>query len=356
MTTIEQRATQAGAELRQVAAERADAMGDAQQVVTAARWRVRRQVAVAGIGLLVAVAAVGSVLPRFGLVVDPVGRSATGWTGATVELPAGWQVASETLMPNGPREQFAASTAGLLPDGDRCAQVPEAALEQIGPTDALVMAQRLNPAAPDDPVTGTLRAFPDDALNRGVLRDCPSNGDRLDIYQFGVRLDGDGYWVLAAFGAQASDQRRAEALSVLNSFQPGPPGDTPTLSVLDGPQTADDIIPKAIRDQIGLEGRWAATARLARQTDGYRYYAFRQEPSARGASPQTCLLVLPDDSQRWSAGCSVDNGTSGGAIVGVSNGDVDAGLVHDGITNTAQLDDPTEEAAPVENNVFVRDQ
>lgn len=363
MTTIEQRAQQAGSDLRQVAEERAEAMGDAEHVVAAARRRVRRQGAVAAVGLVAVVAFIGVLLPRASVVIDPVAPPATVWTGATVELPEDWDVAAETLMPNGPREQFVASTAELVPGGDQCAQAPENAMEQLGPTDGLVMVQRLHPAQPDDPTLGRLQQWPDTARNQTTLRECPVNGDQLDVYWFHTQLDGDGYWVLAAFGEDAGDQRRAQGLSILNSFRPGSPDGSPELSALEGPQQADDIIPQTLREQIGLQGRWAATSRLARHTPGYTYYVYRNQPSQPAASPDICLLILPDDGPRWSAGCAGNSVTTRGPIVEVSNGDVVAGLVHDGITNTAELPDAdgsfkgiAEAALPVVDNVYVLDE
>lgn len=135
MNRIDEQLERAGTDLRVAADRRAQTLGDATAVVAAARRRNRLQTTTV-VGLLVAaMVTVGSLMSSAGLVIAPVAREVSVWTGATVELPDGWQVAPETLMPNGPTEQFVASTGDLPVGGDRCAQVPEAALEALGPTD-----------------------------------------------------------------------------------------------------------------------------------------------------------------------------------------------------------------------------
>lgn len=86
MTNIEQRSVQAGAELRQVADRRAEAMDEAGAVVTAARRRGRLRAGGAVAGLVLLLAVVGALLPRDGVVVDPAGE-ATSWVWS--QLPVG---------------------------------------------------------------------------------------------------------------------------------------------------------------------------------------------------------------------------------------------------------------------------
>ena len=293
MTSIEERSRRAGADLRQVAARRAEAMGDVDQVLGVARGRSRRQSAAVAAGLVLLVVAVGSLLPQPGIVVDPVTRDVTAWTGASVELPAGWEVATQTLMPNGPQEQFVASTSDLPVGGDECAQVPEAALEQLGPTDALVVVQRLHPSQPDDPTLGTLDRWPADARNQTSFRQCPANGDELDMYWFHAQLDGRGYWVLGAFGPQADAQRRAEALSILNSFQPAgtrPAAQTQTVVVPDV-RGLDLAQARPRLERVGLQAAVAGGADW-QDADGPDAVVVAQEPPADATVPTGATVGL----------------------------------------------------------------
>lgn len=237
MNRVEQRAEEAGAELRRLAERRARTMDGPDSVALAAKRRGRLQTAAAAAMVLLVAVTVGSLLVRPGVVIDPVAREVTTWTGATVDLPDGWEVASETLMPNGPVEQFVASTAPLPVGGDTCAQVPEAAMEQLGPDDALVSVQQLHPAEPSDLVLGEIETWPAENRNQTTARECADNGDQLELYWFHTQLDGTGYWVLAVFGLSASEERKAEALSILNSFQPA----------VDGPDAAEGVVVPDVR-------------------------------------------------------------------------------------------------------------
>lgn len=293
MTSIEQRSMQAGDHLRQLAEARADAMGDAEQIVTMARRRGRWQIVAATVGIGLLVTAVGSMLPRAGIVVDPATREVTAWTGASVQVPPGWQVASETLMPNGPQEQFVASTSDLPVGGDQCAMTPEAALEQLGSSDALVVVQRLHSAEPDDPMLGRVERWPEHARNQTALRDCPSNGNELDMYWFHAQLDGTGYWVLGAFGNQASEQRRAEALSILNSFQPAGVGTATEASSVVVPDVRGVALAQARTrlQQVGLEAAVASGADW-QDPDGSDAVVVSQEPPADATVPSKAIVGL----------------------------------------------------------------
>jgi hypothetical protein len=147
--------------------------------------------------------------------------------GFTAMLPGGWELASRSLTPglSNPVEVLAAGTVpDAQPSEGPCGHVPVGALERIGPRDGFVTVQERygEPRFPARPARFTLprRAEQSDAT------ECARNGDQLDAYLFGFRDAGRGFHVLVALGRDASPQRRAEALALLDSlrFEPGPQG------------------------------------------------------------------------------------------------------------------------------------
>ena len=99
----------------------------------------------------------------------PPGTSVLDRYGVIVTYPSGWALAPETLTPTltDPSEVFALGTYPLRPGGSGCAQFPTNAIEDLGPTDALVwLADRLL-VHPDtvqrpEPLDAWLRAQPSD--------------------------------------------------------------------------------------------------------------------------------------------------------------------------------------------------
>lgn len=291
MNTVDRRAEQAGSQLRRAAQQRAQTMDDPSSLVRRAGRRGRFQAATATALALLVVVAVGSVLSPPSVVIDPVTREVSTWTGASVELPEGWQVGSATLMPNGPTEQFVASTAPLPVGGDTCTQVPEAAMEQLGPEDALVSVQQLHSTEPSGPTIGAIEDWRDEHLNQTEIRNCPHNGEELQLYWFYAQLDGSGYRVLGAFGSQASEERKGEALSVLNSFRPAAVG----------PLEPGEV---AVPDVRGLE---LSEAQQRLETVGLAGAAVTGEDWQDPTDPDAMVV-----SQKPGAGETVERGTTVG--------------------------------------------
>ena len=91
--------------------------------------------------------------------------------GLTVELPRGWQVATENLTPDlvDPREELSVATFPLRYRPTACAHVPGSALEDLGPGDAFVSLQERGldpgstwadfPARPARPTEPTRRSI-----------------------------------------------------------------------------------------------------------------------------------------------------------------------------------------------------
>lgn len=135
-----------------------------------------------------------------------------------------------------------------------------------------------------------------------------------------------------------------------------PPGEPPGIGILDTPRQPEDAIPEELGEHLGLEPAWAATSRLAREGAAYDYYVFRNHASQSDRRQGLCLLIAPHEGNDWVAGCTSDEGIAPGrAVVNVSNGEVTAGLVPDGVDNTADLETGLSEQyddLAVVNNVF----
>jgi hypothetical protein len=142
-----------------------------------------------------------------------------------VRLPAGWDLADENLTPNltEPGELFSAGTGPLPAGGEDCATIPEAAIEAMGPDDALVSVQEEGgdvshgfPHRPDrfewDDGTGVFQGCLDTAA---VLR------------QFRLLDRGRGLYAYVAIGSDAPDERRDEALEIVSDLVVCDPGSPP---------------------------------------------------------------------------------------------------------------------------------
>jgi hypothetical protein len=145
----------------------------------------------------------------------------------TAELPAGWELAAESLTPSltNPVEILVASTvADVRPAEGRCAQLPVGGLERLGPRDALVTVQERY----GEPTFG---ARPErfelvGRVDYGGGPTCADGEEALEEYWFGFDDANRGFHVLVAFGPDAPAERREEALALLDSlrFEPGPVG------------------------------------------------------------------------------------------------------------------------------------
>lgn len=145
----------------------------------------------------------------------------------TAQLPAGWQLASQSLTPEltNPVEILSAGTVrDARPQEGSCAQLPVGALGRVGPRDVFVTVQERSGEArlPERPDRFTLTG----KVEYDMAPACTPNEKRLDEYWFGFRDAGRGFHVLVAMGRQAPTERREEALALLDSlrFEPAPPG------------------------------------------------------------------------------------------------------------------------------------
>lgn len=146
---------------------------------------------------------------------------------AEASLPAGWYAARETLTPllSGPLEVLTVTTVAApqagVNGGSSCAHVPDGAVEQLGPRDALVTFQA--GAAGDRGALpyGEVPALPDDPELFG-FSGCFANADALELHWLTLAADKTpgGHYVMVAMGDEVSATRRAEVLAVLNAFRP----------------------------------------------------------------------------------------------------------------------------------------
>jgi len=143
------------------------------------------------------------------------------------ELPAGWELAAESLTPNltNPVEiLFASTIRDVRPAKGACAHMPVGGLERMGPRDALVTVQERY----GEPTFG---ARPErfelvGRVDHGGGPTCADGEGVLEEYWFGFDDVNRGFHVLVAFGPDAPAERREQALAVLDSlrFEPGPVG------------------------------------------------------------------------------------------------------------------------------------
>lgn len=145
----------------------------------------------------------------------------------TAALPAGWELASQSLTPRltNPVEILSAGTVrDAAPRDGSCAHIPVGALERMGPKDVFVTVQERygEPRFPDRPAHFALTG----KVEYGDGGTCAPNEQQLEEYWFGFRDAGRGFHVLVVLGRDAPPERRQEALALLDSlrFEPGPPG------------------------------------------------------------------------------------------------------------------------------------
>jgi hypothetical protein len=167
---------------------------------------------------------VNRVLASVELEPEHVPGSDLGWTTyrsedarLTLRYPVGWKVADARLLPLlvEPRELVTLSTSPLRPADERCPQKPEAAVEALGPKEALItlLEYRSEAHAPPRPK----RLLPYEGarpptckrlqLPRGFLFRAQSFEDRGRVFHLYV-----------AVGESASDQTRRELTEILNTL------------------------------------------------------------------------------------------------------------------------------------------
>jgi len=142
-----------------------------------------------------------------------------GYT-ARLAQPPGWTVSQHTLTPSlsSPVEVVTASTADMPVGGDTCAQVPEAAMEALGPGDALVSVQYAG-EQPDPTAIepGTIRELKEEWTGTD-LGECAANRDDLVVYWTSAGWSGEAYYLLVVHHRETPEDVIQEAIAVANSF------------------------------------------------------------------------------------------------------------------------------------------
>ncbi len=147
---------------------------------------------------------------------DPDGRFRVGY-------PEGWNIETEDVTPQGGfTDLVAAGTFEMRPSIDMCVHVP-AQLEDMGPDDAFVWIEQgmRNWEGPPRPGSfGDLASGVDENLD---AYECLTPEGRSDVgvlHYFSFSQAGSGYWGVIAAGRDAPAERVAEAVAVLDSFDP----------------------------------------------------------------------------------------------------------------------------------------
>jgi hypothetical protein len=141
--------------------------------------------------------------------------------GFSVTYPTDWSPASEIITPtlSDPREMFALGTYPLRPGGPNCAQYPVNALEDLGPTDALIwLAERQQ-------VSGSALARPADFetwMTTVQADDSPAclSTPKDFVHHYGSFTDaGREFDLYVAYGTAASPTTLTELWAILNGMR-----------------------------------------------------------------------------------------------------------------------------------------
>ena len=141
--------------------------------------------------------------------------------GLTVSYPSSWTRSTDPLMPSlaDPRELVALSTFPARAGGDNCAHMPENAVEDMGPADALVVVEeRLG-----DFETGGPADYPARPEHFGPSNGYPSEAvDCLDrrkaFFDRFIPFSDSGrrFYAYVAYGPDAPPAIRTQAWSILD--------------------------------------------------------------------------------------------------------------------------------------------
>jgi hypothetical protein len=146
--------------------------------------------------------------------------AATVWS---ISYPPTWHRADSELMPNLAMNSLTLATFPLRAGGSKCAQMPENALRDLSPGDALVSIF-LNarpgtgaPLWPEDGFNDTV--FPESTATTDA-HECADRPD-LEVHWGLWSLNGNGHYVLVVFGPNVADDRRAQTWEILSSLRTG---------------------------------------------------------------------------------------------------------------------------------------
>lgn len=148
--------------------------------------------------------------------------------GLEVAYPRDWARAPQRLTPNlggvpGPGNLVEVLTLGTGPmpvgGGDRCAQVPERAVEALGPGDALVTLQERES---DEDFPPRPAAFRSPNVDPPTTLDCFANADDIEHVRYDFADGGRGFYAYVTVRRDATAQVRAEALAILDSLEVEP--------------------------------------------------------------------------------------------------------------------------------------
>jgi hypothetical protein len=145
-----------------------------------------------------------------------------------VYYPEGWNRSPETLTPHldQAKELLSLGTYELSPGGDDCAEVPERAIENLGPTDAFITLQEASSIADFPPRPSSFTA--EDGEVAGSAG-CLDNAEDISFLMFRFEDEGRSFIVYTAIGNSASAQTRSEVWQIVDALMvcdpASPPGD-----------------------------------------------------------------------------------------------------------------------------------
>jgi hypothetical protein len=203
--------------------------------------------AIAGLGLSAVIVVLLALLGRLGGNVSPAlpapsSGPQAGWIlyrdgegEFTVAYPPSWQRATERLTPTlaQPHDILALGTYQLRSGGERCANWPERALEDLGPSDALVWVLERTGM----PFTRGGRGFPPRPAHFGPKEGtgsdespgCLSRPKEFFHRWIPFQDRGRRFYGYLALGPEATQETAGEAWAILDSleFDPGPEAAAP---------------------------------------------------------------------------------------------------------------------------------
>lgn len=134
-----------------------------------------------------------------------------------IARPAGWTIATEPLVDEVADPELVTLSTAPMPTGGpaHCDGLPTAALDRLGPSDALVSVRTSGDAASDAPEVGTLTDL-EAAGDEQVPVGCTSSD--IIVHRFQVRAGPEGLEVIVAHGRDAPDTLRHTARAIANSY------------------------------------------------------------------------------------------------------------------------------------------